>query len=160
MDTDRQTKQISYQHQPAVSLRLVSHLFPLQNRPKHNGSAHLRHRINLTLNRRKPKRISKGISQSTYGTSTHDRPNLSHRNNISTHRGRVLSILPLRHLKNHQFLSQSRDGPKQKQNGKSTRQRRHDIHHFSRLRHIISSKQGKYPTNHLKQRSSRRVTHL
>ena len=68
VDSDGQTHQERYEHDPSVGIRLVRLLVPLDHCPEHEGCEKRRHRIDLTLYRREPECIAECVRKRTYGT--------------------------------------------------------------------------------------------
>ena len=62
----RQSHQVGYEYQPAVGVRLVGHVLPLQDRPEHHCGEHRGHRIYLAFDGREPLGVGPAICERAY----------------------------------------------------------------------------------------------
>ena len=65
MYADGQTGHIGNQYQPAVGMRLVCIVFPLQDKPEYDGRKGRRIGIYLSLDGREPECVTESINQCT-----------------------------------------------------------------------------------------------
>ena len=70
MDTDAEASHVHDEHQPAVAVRLIGMVFPLQDKPEHHSGKGRRVGIDLTLDCREPERVTKGIDERTHQTGS------------------------------------------------------------------------------------------
>ena len=77
MNTDTQSGEIGNKNQPAVGMRLVRHIFPLQYQPEHYCREQGGESVYLTLYSAEPERITECVCQCTHQTAAHDSNQLS-----------------------------------------------------------------------------------
>ena len=63
MDTDGEARHIHDEHKPAVAMRLVGMLFPLEYQPEHHSCECRRIGIHLALDGTKPEGVAEGVDE-------------------------------------------------------------------------------------------------
>ena len=66
MHADGEARHIHDEHQPAVAVRLVGMLLPLQDEPEHHGGEGRGVGIDLALDSREPEGVAEGIDQGAH----------------------------------------------------------------------------------------------
>ena len=140
-----ESRQISYEDEPAVGMRLVGMTLPLEHQPEDNCCEKAAVCIHLALYCTKPERIGEGIYQSTcHGAGLH---------NDGLSKCAHLAIL------SHQFAHQITDAPEEEHDAGGTEEGTHDIHHLGHQRRI-AHKLGKEIGCEHEERCPRGMTHL
>ena len=119
VNADAEARQVGDEHQPAVAVRLVGHVLPLQDQPEHHGGEQRREGIYLALHGREPERVAERIGQRAHQSAAHHGDELG---------GRDVCFIP-----DDQLADQVRDGPEEEQDARAAHQRAHVVHH---LRHL------------------------
>ena len=101
MNADRESCHICDEHQPAVAVRLVGMVFPLQNKPEHDSRECRRVGVNLAFDGRKPERVAESVDECTHHTACLDGYHLSQRH--------------LAYVRHKEFPHQMRDAPEEEQ---------------------------------------------
>ena len=71
VDTDTKAGKERDEHEPAVAVRLVGTLLPLEYQPEHYRREHGRVGVNLSLDRAEPERVAERIGQRAYYARTY-----------------------------------------------------------------------------------------
>ena len=111
MDPNRQPHQVSNENDPFGGARLIGHIFPLQNRPKHRRREEAGQGIHLPFNRTEPKGIAEGVGKGANDT----------RPNHTPLRTTFQFLVP------NKSFGQVGDRPKEKKNGEGTAEHRQTI---------------------------------
>ena len=122
MDTDRKPRKVSYQNQPAVAVRFVCTVIPLQDEPEYQCRKQTGVGIYFTLYGTEPERIAPRISQCSYQARTHNGYNFSC--------GQVGIV------RTNQFFCQVRDAPKEEKNTRRTHECAHYVNHHRHVRRV------------------------
>ena len=69
---DRESREVSDQDQPAVRMRFVRDIFPLEDRPEDECRKHRREGIDFAFDCGKPESVGKRISDRTHQAGSHD----------------------------------------------------------------------------------------
>ena len=146
MDAYGQTRDVGYQHQPAIRVFRIRFAVPLQYRPEDHRRYQRRRGVHLSLDRREPERVGKGIGERARETATHHRQ-----------RPHSLGILG-GSLSVGQSADKPRYAPEQEQNGECTAERRKDVRHQRCV--LRGGEHREQMSEHREQRRSGRMTHF
>ena len=117
--TDTQTCHIGDEYKPAVAMRFVGMVFPLQYQPEYYSSECRWERIDLTLYCRKPEGIAEGVDECAHHTWGFD--------------GNQFAGGHLFPIADDEFACQMCDSPKEEQDTNGTQECAHRVHHFGNL---------------------------
>ena len=132
VDTDAQACEIGNEYEPAVAVRLVGMVLPLEHQPEYNGREEAAVGIHLTLDGTEPEGVRERIDECTgHGAGLHD-DGLRQCGHLST--------LP------HQLAHQMAGAPEEEHDAGSTEQRAHRVHHLGhqgRVAHKLCEEIGR-----------------
>ena len=116
MDADAEARQVGDEDKPAVAVRLVRHVFPLQYQPEHDGSEQGGEGIHLALYGTEPECIAERIGQRTHQAATHD--------------GDQLLVRDLVFVGDDELAYQVCDAPEEEQDAGAAHEGAHIVHHL------------------------------
>ena len=119
---DAQASHIGNQHTPTVGVGLIGVVFPLEDKPEHNGGEGGRISVDLALDCREPEGITEGIDKRTYQTRSLDGYHAA-----GGHIAPVLDYQPARKVG---------DTPEKEENGGGAEQRTHGVDHAGHHRRV------------------------
>ena len=142
---DGESRKAGYEHQPAVAVRLVCTVLPLEYQPEHDSCEQGRVGVDLSLDRTEPERVAEGVCERTDESGTHD--------------GHQLSGGHLLHTRTDELARQVGDAPEQEHDAARTEQCRHDVDHVRHFRRV-TGKLGEEVGGKHEERCTGRVTHF
>ena len=116
MHADTQTGEVGDKNQPAVAVRLVRYVLPLQYQPEDDGGEQGGEGIHLSLHGAEPEGVAEGIGQCTHQSAAHDGDELC---------GGDMVFVPY-----HELAHQVRDAPEEEQDAGAAHQCTHVVHHL------------------------------
>ena len=122
MDADGKTRHVGYQHQPAVGMRLVGIVFPLQYEPEHHRGECRRIGINFAFDSREPESVAESVYQCAHHGCPFDGYELAHRD-----------VFAVAH---DELTGEMGDCPEQKHDASCRQQCAHSVHHACHLGRI------------------------
>ena len=132
--TDAEACEISDEDDPAVAVRLVGNVFPLQYQPEYDGGEHRGVGIYFSFDGREPECVAECIGQCAYQSGTHDGDQLSACEDVL--------------VRDDEFADQVRDAPEEEQDAGAAHQRTHVVDHFGYQCRVVDELREKVGREH------------
>ena len=134
MHTDAEACEISDEDDPAVAVRLVGNVFPLQYQPEYDGGEHRGVGVYFSFDGREPECVAECIGQCAYQSGTHDGDQLSACDGVL--------------VRDDEFADQVRDAPEEEQDAGAAHQRTHVVDHFGYQCRVVDELREKVGREH------------